>query len=101
MVTFASQSQPLVAIPERTHRELPKLRNFAILANLFRRKDPRSLELRLRDVDAKGCLDLELVYRWRQEESSRSVKQKIARKIQQNESAFCFEDWVREFLEAD
>ena len=97
MVTFASQSQPLVAIPERTHNELPKLRNFAILANLFRRKDPRSLELRLRDVDAKGCL--ELFYRWRQEESSRSVKQKIARKIQQNESAFRFEDWVRELLE--
>jgi hypothetical protein len=98
MVTFASQSQPLVAIPERTHSELPKFLNFAILANLFRRKDSRSLELRLRDVDAKGCL--ELVYRLRQEESSRSVKQKIARKIQQNESAFCFEDWVREFLEA-
>jgi hypothetical protein len=98
MVTFASQSQPLVAIPERTPRELPKFLNFAILANFFKRRDRRNLELRLRDVDAKGCL--ELVYRWRQEESLRSVKQKIVRKLKQNESAFCFEDLVRKSLEA-
>jgi hypothetical protein len=63
-------------------------------------RDPKNLEHILRDVDAKGCFDLELVYRLRQQESARSVKQKIARKIQQNESAFCFEDLVRELLEA-
>ena len=35
----------------------------------------------------------------RQKESLGSVKQKIVRKIQQNESAFCFEELVREALE--
>ena len=62
-------------------------------------KDLKNLELILRDVDAKGYLDIELVYRLRQRESLGSVKQKIVRKIRQNESAFCFEDLVRETLE--
>jgi hypothetical protein len=61
---------------------------------------PKNLELLLRDVDAKGYLDIELVYRLIQKESLGSVKQKIVRKIQRNESAFCFEDLVREALEA-
>jgi hypothetical protein len=56
-------------------------------------------QLPLRDVDAKGYLDIELVWRLRQKESLGSVKQKIVRKIQQNESAFCFEDLVRDALE--
>ncbi len=63
-------------------------------------RDPKNLELILRDVDAKGYLDIELVYRLRQKESLGSVKQKIVRKIQQNESAFCFEDAVSALLEA-
>ena len=62
-------------------------------------KDPMNLELLLRDVEAKGYLDIELVYRLRQKESLGSVKQKIVRKIQQHESAFCFEELVRELLE--
>ena len=57
-------------------------------------------QLLLRDVDTKGYLDIELVYRLRQKESLGSVKQKIVRKIQRNESAVCFEDLVRESLEA-
>jgi hypothetical protein len=57
-------------------------------------------ELLLRDVNAKGCLDIELVYRLRQKESLGSVKRKIVRKIRQDESAFCFEELVREALEA-
>ena len=63
-------------------------------------KDTKNFELLLRDVEAKGYLDIELVCRPRQKESLGSVKQKIARKIQQNESAFRFEDLVREVLEA-
>jgi hypothetical protein len=63
-------------------------------------KDPKKLELLLRDVDAKGLLDIELIYRMRQKESLGTVKQKIVRKIQQNESAFGFEELVREALEA-
>jgi hypothetical protein len=62
-------------------------------------RDPKNLKLLLRDVDAKGYLDIELVYRLRQKESLGSVKQKIVRKIQQDESAVCFEDLVRETLE--
>jgi hypothetical protein len=60
---------------------------------------PKYIELLLRDVDAKGYLDIELVYRLRQKESLGSVKQKIVRKIQQNESAVCFEGLVGETLE--
>ncbi len=60
--------------------------------------DPKNLELLLRDVDARGFLDSELVYRLKQKESLGSVKQRIVRKIQQNESAFCFEELVRELL---
>ena len=62
-------------------------------------KDTKNFELLLRDVEAKGYLDIELVYRLRQKESLRSVKQKIVRSIEQNESAICFEDLVRELLE--
>jgi hypothetical protein len=85
-------------IPSRTLRELAKLRNFAIFASFFRRRDLRSLELRLRDVVAKGCLDLELVYRWRQKKSLLTVKQKIVKKIQQNESAYSFKESVLSVL---
>jgi hypothetical protein len=62
-------------------------------------KDPKNLELILRDVDAKGYLDIELVYRLRQKESLGFVKQKIVRKIQRNEAAVCFEKLVTETLE--
>jgi hypothetical protein len=55
--------------------------------------------LLLRDVDAKGYLDIELVHRLRQKESLGSIKRKIVRKIQQHESAFCFDDLVSETLE--
>jgi len=56
-------------------------------------------ELLLRDFEAKCYLDIELVWRLRQKESLGSVKQKIVSKLQQNESAFCFENLVRELLE--
>jgi hypothetical protein len=55
-------------------------------------------DLLLRDVDAKGFLDIELVCRLRQKESLGSLKQKIVRRIQQNESAVCFEALVTELL---
>ena len=71
----------------------------SIKNGLIPSKDAKNLELILRDVDAKGYLDIELVYRLRQKESLSSVKQKIVRKIRQNESAICFEDLVRELLE--
>ncbi len=63
-------------------------------------KDPKNLEILLRDVDAKGFLDIELVWQLRQKEGLKNVRGKICRKLKQNESAFNFEDLVRESLEA-
>ena len=91
--TAKKQSNPPSA-PFPTVAQSDYLQNGLILP-----RDPKNLELILRDVDAKGYLDIELVYRLRQKESLGSVKQKIARKIQQHESAFCFEELVRELLE--
>jgi hypothetical protein len=61
-------------------------------------KDPKNLELLLRDVDAKGYLDIELVWKLRQKEGLKNVRGKIRRKLKQNESAYSFEDLVTEFL---
>jgi hypothetical protein len=61
-------------------------------------KDPKILEILLRDVDARGFLDIELVWKLRQKEGLRNVRGKIRRKIQQNESAFSFEDSVLSVL---
>ena len=63
-------------------------------------REPKNLELLLRDVDAKGFLDIELVWKLRQKEGLKNVRGKICRKLKQNESAFNFEDLVRESLEA-
>jgi len=90
--TSSKKSQPPSA-PFPTVAQSDYFQNGLILP-----RDPKNLELILRDVDAKGYLDIELVYRLRQKESLGSVKQKIVRKLQQNESAFCFEDLVRELL---
>jgi hypothetical protein len=60
--------------------------------------DPKNLKLLLRDVDTKGYLDIELVYRLRQKEGLKNVRGKIVRKIQQNESAFSFEESVLNVL---
>jgi hypothetical protein len=60
--------------------------------------DPKNLELILRDVDAKGFLDIELVWKLRQKEGLKNVRGKIVRKIQQNESAFSLEESVLNVL---
>jgi hypothetical protein len=62
-------------------------------------KEPKNLERLLRDVDARGFLDIELVWKLRQEEGLRNVRGKIVRKIQQNESAYSFEGSVLNVLE--
>jgi hypothetical protein len=61
-------------------------------------KDPKNLEILLRDVDAKGFLDVELVWKLRQKKGLRNVRGKIVRKIQQNETAFSFEESVLSVL---
>ena len=62
-------------------------------------KDPKNLKLLLRDVDAKGLLDIELVWKLRQKEGLKNVRGKIVRKIQQNESADSFEESVLSVLD--
>jgi hypothetical protein len=60
--------------------------------------DPKNLEILLRDVDAKGFLDIELVWRLRQKEGLKNVRGKIRRKLIQNKSAFSFEKSVLRIL---
>jgi hypothetical protein len=90
--TSSKKSQPPSA-PFPTVAQSDYIQNGLILP-----KDPKNLELILRDVDAKGYLDIELVYRLRQKESLGSVKQKIVRKIQQNENSDSFEESVLSVL---
>ena len=61
-------------------------------------KEPKNLERLLRDVDAKGFLDIELVWKLRQKEGVKNVRGKIVRKIQQNEAAYSFEESVLSVL---
>ena len=61
-------------------------------------KDPKNLELLLRDVDAKGFLDIELVWKLRQKEGLRNVREKKRRKLKQNGSAYSFEESVMKML---
>jgi len=86
--TAKKQSNPPSA-PFPTVAQSDYLQNGLVLPT-----DPKNLELLLRDVDAKGYLDIELVYRLRQKEGLKNVRGKIARKIQQNESAYSFEESV-------
>jgi hypothetical protein len=90
--TSSKKSQPPSA-PFPTVAQSDYFQNGLILP-----RDLKNLELLLRDVEAKGCLDIELFYGLRPKESLGSVKQKIVRKIQQNESAVCFEDLVGDLL---
>lgn len=81
-------SEPIANSP-RTEK-LPELRN---LGELLQTEEV------FPGFGKSDYLDTELVYRLRQKESLGSVKQKIFRKLQQNESAVGFGDLVREALE--
>ncbi len=61
-------------------------------------RDPKNLELLLRDVDAKGFLDIELVWKLRQKEGLKNVRGQIRRKLKQNKSAYTFEESVLNVL---
>ena len=61
-------------------------------------KDAKNLELLLRDVDARGFLDIELVWKLRQKEGLKNVRGKIRRKLKQNESSYSFEESVMSVL---
>jgi len=61
-------------------------------------KEPKNLERLLRDVDARGFLDIKLVWKLRQKEGLKNVRGTIVRKIQQNGSAYSFEGSVPSVL---
>ena len=44
-------------------------------------KDPKNLEILLRDVHQKGFLDLELLYQLKEKEAVRDVEKEIADRI--------------------
>ena len=49
-------------------------------------KDPKNLELLLRDVHQKGFLDIEFCYQLRQRESVKGVERKIVCQLRQKRS---------------
>ena len=92
--TAKKQSNPPSA-PFPTVAQSDYLQNGLILP-----REPKNLELLLRDVDAKGFLDIELVWQLRQKEGLKNVRGNIVRRIQQkqNESAYSFEGSVLNVL---
>jgi hypothetical protein len=90
--TSSKKSQPPSA-PFPTVAQSDYIQNGLVLP-----KDPKNLELLLRDVDAKGFLDIELVWKLRQKEGLKNVRGKIRRKLKQNESSYSFEESVMSVL---
>ena len=81
--------------PEAPSAPFPTVAQSDYIQNgLILPRNPKNLEILLRDVDAKGFLDIELVWKLRQREGLRNVRGKIVRKIQQNESAHSFAESV-------
>jgi len=90
--TAKKQSDPPSA-PFPTVAQSDYLQNGLVLP-----REPKNLELLLRDVDAKGFLDIELVWKLRQKEGLKNVRGKIRLKLKQNESAYSFEGSVLSVL---
>ncbi len=86
--TSSKKSQPPSA-PFPTVAQSDYIQNGLILP-----RNPKNLEILLRDVDAKGFLDIELVWKLRQKEGLKNVRGKIRRKIQQNKAVYSFEESV-------
>ena len=76
--TAKKQSNPPSA-PFPTVAQSDYLQNGLVLP-----KDPKNLELLLRDVHQKGLFDLEFCYQLRQRESVKGVEQKIVGQLKQS-----------------
>ena len=77
--THSKSSKETVSAPYPTAAQSDYIQNDLILP-----KDPKNLELLLRDVHQKGFFDLEFCYQLRQRESVKGVEQKIVRQLKQN-----------------
>jgi len=77
--TPSKSSKETVSAPYPTVAQSDYIQNGLILP-----KDPKNLELLLRDVHQKGFLDLEFCYQLRQRESVKGVEQKILSQLKQS-----------------
>lgn len=72
----------------------------SIKNGLIPSKDAKNLELILRDVDAKGCLDLELLFQLKKKEKVRGIEKEITDRIEHplEEGTPLFQRGFEEFL---
>ena len=79
VITKSSKKDVVPSAPYPTAAQSDYIQNGLILP-----KDPKNLELLLKDVHQKGFFDLEFCYQLRQRESVKGVEQKIVSKLKQN-----------------
>ena len=77
ITTEAKKKDYVPSAPYPTKAEMDYNQNGLVLP-----KDPKNLELLLRDVHQKGFLDLELLYQLKQKEAVRDVEKEIADRIE-------------------
>ena len=92
VITKSSKKDVVPSAPYPTAAQSDYIQNGLILP-----KDPKNLELLLRDVHQKGFFDLEFCYQLRQRESVKGVEQKIVGQLKQNRD---FKGLVEECLSA-
>lgn len=75
--TSSKSSKETVSAPYPTKAEMDYNQNGLVLP-----KNPKNLELLLRDVHQKGFLDLELLYQLKEKEKVRGIEKEIADRIE-------------------
>ena len=77
MITIEAKKKDIIpSAPYPTKAEMDYSQNGLVLP-----KDPKNLEILLRDVHQKGFLDLELLYQLKEREAVRDVEKEIADRI--------------------
>ena len=77
ITTEAKKKDYVPSAPYPTKAEMDYNQNGLVLP-----KDPKNLEILLRDVHQKGFLDIELLYQLKQKEAVRDVEKEIADRIE-------------------
>jgi hypothetical protein len=77
ITTEAKKKDYVPSAPYPTKAEMDYNQNGLVLP-----KDPKNLEILLRDVHQKGFLDLELLYQLKEKEAVRDVEKEIADRIE-------------------
>jgi hypothetical protein len=77
VITIEAKKKDIIpSAPYPTKAEMDYSQNGLVLP-----KDPKNLEILLRDVHQKGFLDLELLYQLKEREAVRDVEKEIADRI--------------------